>query len=475
MLIRHSIIYFIGKVAPAILSIIGVMVYTRLASPDEYGLFSLITVVVGLINILFFQWIRSSFIRFYNDRKNINLFMGSIIKSHIGTLIVIGFPALIITFILYLKSLKFYYVIIGYLLLVLLSVFELLIVYFRTTLKPTVVVNVNLIKSLAVMIVSTVLLFIGWGALGLLFGVIFGLLSGIILYSKKISSSAKNKLTFESNKNTQKKFLKYGLPITLSFALSVALQNIDKIMISSILGLRENGSYSVSYDLIHNLIYMIMTSLSLASFPLVLKVIKKEGNKAGKREFEEYVRLLLFISIPAGFGLAAILDEFSTIIIGNEYSISNRLMILIILASLFHGLKSHYFDLTLQITSKTKHFFIPALTAVILNIFLNAYMLKIYGIDGAALATAISFFIAMLMSAFFSRKNYKVSFPWKDFLKIISSSSVMYFTLLNITIENSLLSLSIKVLAGVCIYVVLSFIVNSLSLRKLAISKLMKR
>src|SRR5699024_11538406 len=105
--------------------------------------------------------------------------------------------------------------------------------------------------------------------------------------------------------------------------------------------------------------------------------------------------------------LAAILDEFSTIIIGNEYSISNRLMILIILASLFHGLKSHYFDLTLQITSKTKHFFIPALTALILNIFLNAYMLKIYGIVGSSLATAISFFIAMLMIAFFSRKNYK--------------------------------------------------------------------
>src|SRR5699024_11662157 len=100
-----------------------------------------------------------------------------------------------------------------------------------------------------------------------------------------------------------------------------------------------------------------------------------------KREFEEYVRLLLFISIPAGFGLAAILDEFSTIIIGNEYSISNRLMILIILASLFHGLKSHYFVLTLQITSKTKHFFILSLTAVNLNIFLNAYILKIYLID----------------------------------------------------------------------------------------------
>src|SRR5699024_9313372 len=98
-----------------------------------------------------------------------------------------------------------------------------------------------------------------------------------------------------------------------------------------------------------------------------------------------------------------------------------------------------------------------------------------YGIDGAALATARSFVIAMLMSAFVSRKNYKVSLPWKDFLKRISSSSVLYFSLLTITVDRCLLTLSIMVLACFCFYVVLGFSVCSLRLRKLDISKLMKR
>nr|WP_245301507.1 polysaccharide biosynthesis C-terminal domain-containing protein [Virgibacillus natechei] len=150
-------------------------------------------------------------------------------------------------------------------------------------------------------------------------------------------------------------------------------------------------------------------------------------------------------------------------------------MNLIILASLFHGLKSYYFDLTLQISAKTKYFFYPVLTAVILNVILNIYMLNKYGIEGAALATTISFFVAMLISAYYSIKNYRVPFPWWDFLKVVTSSTIMYLFIINITFENSLLALVSKVLAGCFVYILLSFIMNSLNIRELVMNKIAKR
>lgn len=475
MLIKHSIIYFFGKVAPALLSIVGVMIYTRLVTPVEYGLFSLVTVIAGLINIFFFQWIRSSFIRFYNDRGSIDSFMGSILKSHIITLVILGIPTIITAVIFYFKSLDIRYVFIGYILVILLSAFEMLIIYFRTKLKPTIVANVNVTKSLIVIIISTILIYLGLGSIGLFVGLSFGTFFGILLYVKKIDNNNKREFSIKSDRNTQITLLKYGLPITLSFALSVAMQNIDKVMISSILGLEANGNYAVSYDLIHNLIYMIMTSLSLASFPLILKVIKKDGEKAGKKEFANYTKLLLFISIPACFGLASIINEFTSIIIGNEYSISGNLMNLIIVASLFHGLKSHYFDLTLQISGKTSHFFIPSFIAIILNIVLNIYMLKKYGIEGAALATAVSFLIAMLISSLYSIRNYKVPIPWLDLFKTLTASFIMYLLINGISIGNDLITLLIKVFTGGIVYVIVSFIGNSIGIRKIVLNKVLKR
>ena len=474
MLIRHSIIYFIGKLAPAILSLIGVMIFTRMVTPEAYGLFSLITVITGLINILFFQWIRSSFIRFYNEKENIKSFSSSIVRSHIFTLGILLIPIIILLPLSSFYSIDLRYIIIGYFLVVFLSLFEMCVVYYRTILKPKIVVNLNVLKSLLVIFCSTILLYFGWGVWGLLFGSIIGTSVGVFPFVKKIRKN-NIKVLIKADKRTQLNFFKYGMPITLSFVLSVALQNIDKIMISSILGLEANGNYAVGFDLIHNLIYMLMTSLSLASFPLILKVIKKSGDKAGKKQFQGYVDLLLFISIPACFGLASILNEFTTIVIGDSYSISNHLMILIIIASLFHGMKSYYFDLTLQISTKTKYFFIPVLTAIIINVIFNFFLLNKFGIEGAAIATALAFFIAMFISAFYSIRNYHVPFPWTDFFKIIVSSYVMYLIVTTISIESNLISLITKILVGIIVYVLVSIIINSLKVRELIISKLMKR
>src|SRR5699024_2497054 len=155
----------------------------------------------------------------------------------------------------------------------------------------------------------------------------------------------------------------YGLPITLSFALSAALANIDKIMISMILGVEENGNYAVSSDLVKNSLNMVLVSFSLAGFPLVLKKISSEGGMKGKKEFKKYGQLLCLIALPSTLGLVAAGPDLMNIIIGDECPICNHLLTLIIIATFINGVKSRYHALALQISAKTKYFFHPALVA----------------------------------------------------------------------------------------------------------------
>lgn len=427
------------------------------------------------MNIFFFQWLRSSFIRYYNHRYEIKFFEGSIVKSYLTISGILGIFSILLSIVFKFLSIEVNYIFWGFILLILLSIFEMLITYFRTVLKPKIVVNTNFIKVFITLMASIILIIYLENVMALIIGSILGLVFGIFLYIKKLEKNTIKIKQLNSDKSTQRQFLKYGIPITFSFALSVTLQNIDKLMISAILGLQANGNYAVSYDLIHNLIYMIMSSLSLASFPLILKEIKSTGIREGKIKFVEYGKLLLFISIPTSFGLALILEELTSIVIGLDYKISNKLLVLIIYASLFHGIKSFYFDLALQISGKTKYFFIPAFVAVALNVILNSFLLKKYGIDGAAIATALSFFVAMILSAFYSKKSYSVPFPWLSLLKILVSSLIMYLCVENIDIENNLVSLIVKVISGSLIYLLISILMNSLNLRKVLLNKVRKR
>src|SRR5699024_11522801 len=96
------------------------------------------------------------------------------------------------------------------------------------------------------------------------------------------------------------------LPRTLSFAQIAALSKIYEIMITMILGVEENGNYTVSSDLVKNLLNMVLVSFSLAGFPLVLKKISSEGGMKGKKEFKKYGELFFLIALPSTLGLVAV-------------------------------------------------------------------------------------------------------------------------------------------------------------------------
>src|SRR5699024_1803278 len=150
---------------------------------------------------------------------------------------------------------------------------------------------------------------------------------------------------------------------------------------------------------------------------------------------------------PSTLGLVAVGPDLINIIIGEEFSISNHLLTLIIIATFINGVKSQYYDLRLQISAKTKYFFYPALVAIIVNVILNYYFLKTYGIEGAALSTVIAFLVALIISGIYSQKNYKVKLSYLTLLKIVVTTTIMYIVInkINYNIENVNLILNIKI------------------------------
>ncbi|PTI71937.1 hypothetical protein BU073_05715, partial [Mammaliicoccus vitulinus] len=70
-MIKDSILYFISKFFPSIISFIIMFIFLKLMNSEDYGKYSIIIITLGLINIISSQWLRSSMIRFYYGNPNI--------------------------------------------------------------------------------------------------------------------------------------------------------------------------------------------------------------------------------------------------------------------------------------------------------------------------------------------------------------------------------------------------------------------
>jgi len=68
-LLRHSAIYLIARGVPGAINFLAIAIYTRLLSPQEYGQYVLVFSAVTLINIVLYDWLKLSLLRFVSGQS----------------------------------------------------------------------------------------------------------------------------------------------------------------------------------------------------------------------------------------------------------------------------------------------------------------------------------------------------------------------------------------------------------------------
>lgn len=146
-MIKDSFLYLLSKFLPAIISFAIIYLYLTNMDPKDYGLFSITIVSIGLINILTTQWIRSGMVRFFNKFKPI---MHTISTIQIYIIIIASVISLLILLIMDFNS-KYIYLFI--LILINININEFLNNYFRTIIKPSIILYGNIIKNISYILI----------------------------------------------------------------------------------------------------------------------------------------------------------------------------------------------------------------------------------------------------------------------------------------------------------------------------------
>jgi len=463
VLLRHSFVYLAGRIGPGLLTFLSLVLFSRLVSPAEYGIYSVVVSTAILANLAGFYWTRTSLTRFLPVEGNKCL--GSVLALTLILTAASAFAALG----LYATGLPLRMVLLGFLLLLGMAWGDLGLELCRARLNPIHYGLIYTTRAFLALVFGVALA--RWGATGLLTGTIIA--HFIPFFWQLVRDGFWTHLNWD--REQLRTLWRYGWPLGLTFGLAAIVNNSDRLIIAAWLGEEKAGLYAVGYDLARQSLWLLIESVNLAAFPLAVKAMEAGGPAQAIPQLRMNVSLLLAITLPATVGLALLAEPISRIFLGAAFhEVSAWLIPLIAVATALRGLRA-YFDQSFQLTRKTDGQFIVGLCGAGLNLVLNFILIPRMGIAGAAWSAIIAYGLACLASVFVGKHYLPMPLPWREVWRTSLAAGLMAAVLWFWPESSSVLSFALAGIAGGTVYVLMAVLLDVSHVRSTMIPAILKR
>lgn len=91
-IIKDTRWYAPAKIIPGLFGFLAIIIYTRLLSPEEYGLYILAITTISIVTTICFKWLNKSILRYFEKYKQIGQiteFISAVVDSLMGIIIVV--------------------------------------------------------------------------------------------------------------------------------------------------------------------------------------------------------------------------------------------------------------------------------------------------------------------------------------------------------------------------------------------------
>ncbi len=218
------------------------------------------------------------------------------------------------------------------------------------------------------------------------------------IFSKnnKISRSAKSKNSLSNV------LLLFGLPLALQATINIAYSVTDRFMLSLLLDKESVSIYSFSYTIATSVLFLANIFV-ITYLPNIYK--KRESLEVSvnllKKMISRILIVVFIVSLFLYFLIYPVLIEFYAL----EYREGNGVVALTLFSLAFH---IGYLFCLYKLTLLKKISVLPqiALFTLLANALLNYFLIPVYGILGAALATLLSEGVLFAFMYYFSNKFY---------------------------------------------------------------------
>lgn len=261
------------------------------------------------------------------------------------------------------------------------------------------------------------------------------------------------------------KILTHLAPILVLFATSVATTiytNADTTMLGFFSGNKSVGLYSVSTK-IYTIVKQMLAAIIIVSIPRLSAYLGEKKIDYFNRTANQILNALVVIVVPAMVGLIALSKNIVFIIAGQEYVDANISLKILSVALLF-SIFSWFYTSCILIPYRCENKVLMAtIVAALVNIGLNFILIPTFQQNAAAFTTVIAELLSMVITWWYGRKYFRVSFLKKDILSV-AIGCLAIWTICSISekyISSVLISTVFSVTASVVIYMIVLLIMKN--------------
>lgn len=278
-------------------------------------------------------------------------------------------------------------------------------------------VTVRILKNIIQLGTTVILLLIGFNVASAAWGILAGstasLVLGLYFLEKKVGPVITSK---GPTKYQRKKLLRFSAPLLLSGLIATIMGWADTGLIGYYMTDFEVGLYNAALPtaLLILLPHKAIGSLAISSF----SELKERDRKSVEASMQTATRWVFSLVLPTFLILMLFSEQVLNILWGSQYTQASITLSILACAYLIDALVGRVGSF-LNSTGHTKYILYNNIAALTLNIILNVILIPIYGIIGAAIATASSTVLTnLLMFAEVWRKENIISIPHRKIAKI---------------------------------------------------------
>lgn len=384
-----SWLFFERVVRLIIIFFVGIYI-VRYLGPEDFGLLSYAISFVGLFSSIAALGLDNIIVReLVKEPEKKNKLLGTVFSLRLTGAIV---SIILIALVLYIiKEDTFNSVLILIIAtLTLFQSFNVIDFYFQAT----VTVKNSVAAQFISLLISSVIkiLLIVYSAPLIYFAIVtsaeFFLLSVGFNFIYKLKGNSIFNWKYDSS--LAKSLLKDSWPLILSGIAIAVYMKIDQVMIKKMLTTAEVGYYAGAVRICEAW-YFIPVAIVTSLFPAIINAKNKSENLYNSR-LQKLYDLLAFIAIAIAIPVTLFNETIISILLGGDYLPSASVLTIYIWAGLAVslGVATNQYLIT---ENYTRFSFYRTFAGMILNVILNFILIPIWGIEGSAVATLISYSI----------------------------------------------------------------------------------
>jgi O-antigen/teichoic acid export membrane protein len=475
-LARHTTNYSIVSILATIAGLISFPILTRLLSVEEYGLLSLIGLLLSLVIAFGKVGLQHAAVRFYSEAASgrgpydvrayvATTVLGMAAVGAAATVLWAAAAAIVPTdwwsdprvrsLLLFTSVLAFIRVI-----------ESAWVNQLRAEERSEAMAVYSVLKRYAVLVATLAALFFVSRDLWSLYGAtIVTEAAAVLLLGAWMLKGA----SFEFGQFSWpmlKAMVAFGAPLIGTEVASVVLSMGDRYVIQHVLGVEALGVYAASYNLCDYVKLVLLVSIAAAVLPMILRIWEGQGAAAARAFLERFFNVYFLIAIPAVVGIAAVAPELLSVLASSKYRAGAELMHVLMLGMAFEAVVVAC-SAGLYVGKKSTTILFLGGSAALLNIVLNVLLVPRYGLHGAAWATLASFAALAVASYLAGTRVLPFTLPIVSAAKFTLAAFVMYAVITSLDLGSDAATLAIRVGAGAAVYAAMVLLIDASTRRLL--------